>query len=268
VSNATTLAQLRAERHLSVSAITTFLRCPAQHHHRYTLHTEPSHKSGALAFGSAVHVALARYYRALMLQQPAALYEIEAAFTDALASEQAGPIPLLLDDEDSPEALEAKGLDLLRVFYDHADPPRRVLEVEAPFSIEVNAPTTGKALGARLVGVFDLVVADASGRNTIVEHKTAARRNPATYDNSLQLSAYHLAAKMMGLGDARLTVQVLLKSKKPAVELYHPTRTEADHRDLIATAAGVMKAIDAGVNYPVRDWHCRSCSYAHACVTG
>jgi hypothetical protein len=34
---ASALAVLRADDHLSVSAITTYLRCPAQYEHRYVL---------------------------------------------------------------------------------------------------------------------------------------------------------------------------------------------------------------------------------------
>jgi putative RecB family exonuclease len=270
VTGTQALAQLRQERHLSASAINTFLRCPRQYEFRYIRKLDPAHRAGVMAFGGAVHAALARYYTSLMQQNPAPLFEVEAAFTDAWAREQASPIPLLLDEDESPEALEAKGLDLLRVFYDQAGLPH-VTDVEAPFSAEINDPVTGEVLPARLVGVFDLVVADPDGRNRVIEHKTAARRwteDKLNFD--LQLSAYHYAAAQMGYGDVRLTVQVLLKTKRAAVELYHPTRTGADHNDLLATVAGVLKAIDIGVSYPVRDnWACKKgCPYAGPCLAG
>ena len=158
---------------------------------------------------------------------------------------------------------------MLTMFHQQAERPHRVLDVEAPFACEIADPVTGEVLDARLVGVFDLVTQDSDGRHRVIEIKTGARRWTAEklmFD--LQLSCYSLAAQLMGYGDARLTVQLLLKTKQPALELYHPARTEADQRDFIAVAAGVLKAVDAGIAYPVRDWHCKGCQYAHACVVG
>jgi putative RecB family exonuclease len=267
VTGAAALAQLRQERHVSASAITTYLKCPAQHSHRYIRRTEPSHRAGALAFGTAIHAALAVFYQHLMRGEEAPVEEMHDLFADVWRRELQQPVPTLLDEGDTEDGLLCKGLELLAVFHEQVGRPPRVLDIEAPFSLEIADPITGEALEARLVGVFDLVVGDADGQTRVVEHKTAARRwteDRLTYD--LQLSAYSLAARLMGYGDARLTVQVLLKTKKPALELYHPTRTAADHRDLIAVAVGVLKAVDAGIAYPVRDWHCKSCPYAHACV--
>jgi len=41
---------------------------------------------------------------------------------------------------------------------------------------------------------------------------------------------------------------------------------ERDHHeeDFVRTAIGVLKAIDAGVSYPVRGWACKTCQWAHA----
>ena len=269
MSGATALATLRQERHISASAITTYLKCPAQYTHRYIYKTEAAHRPGVLAFGSAIHSALAVFYRHLLRVEEAPVEELQATFVDTWRRELVQPVPTLLDDDDTPDGLESRGLNMIAVFHDQVERPHRVLDVESPFACNIADPATGEILDARLVGVFDLVVEDPDGRARVVEHKTAARRWTAdklTYD--LQLTGYALAAGLMGYGDARLTVQLLLKSRQPAVELYHPTRTTADHRDFIATATGVIRAVNAGVSYPVRDWHCKGCQYAHACVAG
>ena len=44
------------------------------------------------------------------------------------------------------------------------------------------------------------------------------------------------------------------------------SRDEHDEADFLKTVVGVLRAIEAGVDYPVRGWACRSCPFAHACI--
>lgn len=263
------LAQLRQGRHISISAIKAYLQCPRQYAHRYVFNTPPTHRPGALSFGVALHEALADHYRALAAGTEAPLAELQDIFAASWARELVRPVPVLLDDGETGDGLQAKGLELLSVFYAQAPRPHQVVAVEEPFSLELTDPATGAALPARLVGVFDLVVAENDGSHTVVEHKSAARRwDSNKVDHDLQLSSYSLAARMLGYGDARLTVQALLKARKPALELYHPQRTAQDRRDFVEVAAGVIRAIDAGALHPLRDWHCKGCGFAGPCMTG
>jgi len=43
------------------------------------------------------------------------------------------------------------------------------------------------------------------------------------------------------------------------------SRDGRDEADFIRIATGVLRAIDAGVSYPIRGWACRGCQFAHAC---
>ena len=264
------LAALRAGPHVSVSAITTYLRCSAAHAHRYLHRTAPTHRPGALAFGAAVHTALALFYSRLMAGQPEPSAEtLAACFSDAWQRQLHGDIPVLLDGRATPGSLEDKGAQLLRVFHEQAPRPHRVLGVEEPFSIEVIDPRTGTPFSERLVGVFDAVVQDADGTLRILEHKTAARRwGRMRLDHDLQVTAYSLAAPMVGLPGAAVTLQVLRKSEPPVLDLHHPTRTDRDRDDLLDVLAGVLRAIHAGAFYPVRSWWCGSCPYAGPCLAG
>ena len=264
------LAALRAEKHISISAISCYLRCPAAYQHRYVLHTSPSHRAGALAFGSAVHTALALFYSRLMNgQQEPTAEELAAAFSDTWTHQLSGDIPVLLDGKNTPDSTRDQGVVLVKVFHEQAPRPYKVIGVEEPFSVEVVDPHTGTAFSERLVGVFDAVVQDADGTLRILEHKTAARRWGRTrLDHDLQVTAYSLAAPLVGLPDAAITLQVLLKTKQPALELYHPTRTDRDRRDLLQVISGVLCAVKVGAFYPVRDWPCTSCPYAGPCMAG
>ena len=42
-------------------------------------------------------------------------------------------------------------------------------------------------------------------------------------------------------------------------------RGPRDEDDFLRTAVGVLRAVDAGVAYPVRGWACKGCQFAHAC---
>ena len=268
--SASALAILRAEKHISVSAIGSYLRCPMAYAHRYIYKTPPSHRPVPLAFGSAIHIALALFYSRLMESQsePTA-EELATSFSDAWSLQLEGNIPVLFDNKDTPDSLRDKGVEMLRVFHEQAPRPHQVVGVEEPFSIEVLDPQTGTPFAERLVGVFDAVTRDEAGRYTILEHKTAARRWGHTrLDHDLQVTAYTHAAPMVGLPDASVTLQVLLKTKEPALELYNPTRTDRDRQDLLKVISGVLCSIKVRAFYPVRDWPCGSCSYAGPCLAG
>ena len=56
------LPQEAALDHVSVSSLTTYLRCPRLFEFRYITRTPPSHRPVNLVFGSAVHSALAAFY--------------------------------------------------------------------------------------------------------------------------------------------------------------------------------------------------------------
>ncbi len=270
MSGRSALAALRAEEHISISAIGSYLRCPASYCHRYILHTPASHRAGALAFGSAIHEALALFYSHLMQGQPEpTTEELAASFSDRWTHELDSDIPVLLDGKDTPDSARDKGVALVKVFHDKVPRPHKVLGVEEPFSIEVIDPRTGAAFSERLVGVFDAVVQDEDGTLRILEHKTAARRwNKTRLDHDLQVTGYNLAAPLVGLPDATVTLQVLLKTKQPALELYSPTRTDRDRQDFMQVLSGVLCAVKVGAFYPVRDWPCASCPYAGPCMAG
>lgn len=48
-----------------------------------------------------------------------------------------------------------------------------------------------------------------------------------------------------------------MKTRTPAIPIAEVDRNQADEDDLLRTVGGVLKAIDAGVSYPVRGWACR-----------
>ncbi len=262
------LAELRKEKHLSISSIQTYLRCPAQYFYRYIMRIKETHRPGALAFGTAIHTALAVFYTSIMQGQEISCDDLTTSFADAWQNQLSGNLPVLLDDKNSPDSLQDKGVGMLACFHKDAPRPYRVVGVEEPFAVDINHPASDKPLPERLVGVFDAVIQQVDGRYNILEHKTAARRFSKTrLNHDLQVTGYTLAAPLVGLPDATVTYQVLLKTTKPALELYQPTRSKLDVMDFKRTAAGVLAAVEAGAFYPVRDWWCQGCPHSARCLT-
>jgi putative RecB family exonuclease len=259
--------------YISVSQIRSFLLCPRKYELHYVLREEPAFVPVALAFGSAIHEALAAFYGEVkatgeLLRRDLVLDVFRAAWTKSAE----GPVPLQLhEDEDEGGAgadqVIDKGVSMLHAFCEHVERSAvpDVESVEKSFAVTIHDIETGKLLEEQLVGAVDLVLRE-DGHRVIVEHKTAAKKygmDQIRFD--LQPTAYKLAAREMGLGEVALRYQVITKTKAPAIQIADLHRDEQDENDFLRTVGGVLRAIDAGVSYPIRGWQCRSCPYAYAC---
>jgi len=255
----------------SVSQVKCYLRCPRQFELRYIRGEAPAFLPVPLAFGSAFHAALAAFYGEVKtsgspLKRDLVLDVFRAEWARALD----GPIPLQVDEEDdtSTEVVIDKGISMLHTFAEHAEKNLDgvvVESVEKSFAVAIHDPDTGEVMEEQLVGTMDLVVLDHDLR-VVVEHKTAAKKyssDQLRYD--IQPTAYKLAARQAGMGEVGLRFQVVTKTKVPAIQIADITRDAQDEDDFLRTAGGVLKAIDAGVSYPIRGWACRGCQFAHAC---
>jgi hypothetical protein len=175
-------------------------------------------------------------------------------------------VPIKLDDDD-PDPVDV-GVRMLVAFHRHvvAEGPVAVVAVELPFSgVELHDPDTGEVLDEKLSGVIDLVVREHD-HNVVVEHKTAARKwSRDQLDQDLQLTAYQVAARDIGLGEVGLRYQVVTKAKLPVVQAESVVRDRLAEVDFMRTATGVLRAIGAGAFWPTRGWACGQCPYAHAC---
>jgi putative RecB family exonuclease len=258
------LNELREGLHVSVSQIKTYLRCPRQYRFRYVLGAEPEFIPANLVLGSAVHEGLAAYYRSVMATGDSPEQDVcRAAFYGTLVGFRKNKLPI----KDG-EGIEAQGEALLKVFYEtvYQDPPV-VIGVEVPFALGIPDPTTGEILEEALVGALDLLVREEQ-KHVVGEHKTAAKKwSKNQIKNDCQLSAYKLVARKLGLGEVRLRLQLLTKTKKPKMIVEDTDRTERDEREFLETVVGVLRSIDAGVFYPVRTSMCGGCSFQRRCAS-
>lgn len=261
-------APLRLEGlHFSVSQMKAWLMCPRKYEYRYITGAEPEFVPMPLAFGSAFHAALAHHYGWLMRNEPAPVDEVRQRFVDALTLAKHGPVPLQVGDEDTGfDDAVAKGLQMLDVTLQHPSAqPAKVLSVEQSFFVDLFDVETGELLDEKLMGVIDLVI-EEDGHRVLVEHKTSSKKyslDQLVYDT--QLSGYAFAADRLGWGEVGLRFSVTTKTKSPALQVEDVRRDDGDQADFLRTAVGVLKAVDAGISFPVRGWACKGCPYKARC---
>jgi putative RecB family exonuclease len=264
--NQAAIKQLFAGDHVSYSRLYKYKMCPRAYRFRYMDRAPPETRASTLVFGSAIHEALAHFYEKLRDNQPEPTHdELSKVFSDYFQVELTKKPPVIFPEKEDAEILLTKGIDMLAVFHEQAERPYRVVAVESPFAVELTDDLTGVV--TRFVGIFDCVVQDADGRYRILEHKTAAKRwtTEGRLKNDGQVTAYGYVAPQVGFGQADVTIQLLLKTKKPAFETYTPQRTDTDRAEFIETVTGVLRAVDAEAFYVCRDWHCKTCEFASRC---
>jgi CRISPR/Cas system-associated exonuclease Cas4 (RecB family) len=260
--------------YISVSQIKMWARCPRAYTLKYVRGVEPAFVPIPFAFGSAFHeAAAALYLEAKNTGEPLPLNLTQDVFRDAWERATSGPVPLQADEDGDDNAAELgeKGVAMLAVFHEYAVDAlaHQVVEgVEQRFAVAIFDPDSGEVLEEQLVGAFDALVRE-DDRRVVIEHKTAGRKYGADQlQFDIQPTAYKLGARLGGLGDVGVRYQVVTKTKKPAIQVEDVVRGPQDEEDLLHTMLGVLRAIDAGVSYPIRGWQCRSCPYAHACRGG
>jgi len=255
---------------VSVSQLKTWTMCPRKYELHYVRGLPPAFKPVALAFGIAFHAAVGRYYSGIQSKGEAPTLEVIAqTFRDSwqVQLEEKTP-PLQVDEEEDLGGIVDLGIKMLGVFHTHA--AGRVVQVdsiEEPFAVDLHDPESGEILEEKLVGFFDLVLREQE-RRVVVELKTSARRytqDQVAFD--LQPSAYKFATEEMGWAGATLRYAIVTKTKSPVVQEEELLRGPLARDDFLRTAVGVLRAIDAGVSFPLRGWQCRTCPFKVPCET-
>lgn len=255
------LNSLRKRPHISVSQIKCFIQCAKKHSYAYIERAEPDFKPIALAFGTAWHSAVEQH-----LLNPGTTEETQELFRDVLAREvEAGLAPVLFEDEETLGSCIDLGTRMLDTFIAQVDRPDHVIGTEVAFALELLDPATAEPLPIPLIGAIDAVVVN-NDHAEIWELKTAKRKwtkDQLEYD--LQPTVYKMGVRVHSIDDADIKLIVTTKSKKPEVQIETAHRNGGDELDLALTAASLLRAMEAGVDHPVRGWQCRSCQYASSC---
>ncbi len=261
----------RKQPHVSYSQISTYMLCPLKYRFSYIEELTPEFTPAALPFGGAIHESLAYFYRTLQnagKKRPSIDDMKEIFRNDWMLRLKCEDVKFDKKD-DSAESLMELGIKMLETFYENVT-PGEVMCVEQEFCIRKTDPENGKLLPLPLVGFIDLIEKDKNGKIVVVDHKTAARKYPASKaDNDLQLSIYSCVLSRSSLvnGDKLFNARfdVITKGKNPEFVTYPTKRTHDDQRKALKIVREVICAIDAGIFYPNVGWMCGSCQYQTAC---
>ena len=258
---------------ISYSKLNTYLMCPMKFAHYYVWGTPPEHTPMPLVFGLAMHKAAEAYY--IALKDNGEIFPVDAvisAFDEAFSRRVENAVAeIKLKKGSSIESVRDQGRELLKIF--HAEiQPQHVMAVEFPFSVSIPDLDNGGNLPVRLEGVLDLIERDEEGSYLIGELKTAAQRYTShKLATDLQPTVYSYAMSKMNIateGNSTLIrYNVLLKTKKPAMETYFVSRTKTDHDQLIHLINQVLRAIDNRIFYRnTTGWMCQDCQFSKACL--
>jgi len=246
--------------HLSSSQITLYLQCALKYRYQYIDNLPKPFRSAALAFGSALHSALAWLHEERMHGNGVSLDALYRIF-DADWYSQRTDVQIRYKDGEQEMELAVLGKSFLALYAQ--EPQKKVQGCEVPFTVPLVDPATGEALGMDLEGFLDLVETDG----TIVEFKTSAQAlNPSDIDSRLQLTAYSYAYELLHRRPPKgIKVVNFVKAKKPRIEIVETKRTKADYAGFFFVAREVLKGIRSEVFFPRLGFWCKECEYAAIC---
>jgi len=268
------LEDLKNELHLSASQLFVYLTCSLKYRFMYVEGRKPEIIPIALPLGSAIHMALQKFYLSVKNNgNPAPLEAIIDRFEESLSLDlDHSDIPIIYKKEAPDKNSVIKmGKGLLKTFYESVDlTGMRVIGVELPLATTFYTETRS-ATELKLIGVLDLLLRDQNGDLWIVDHKTSSRKKAqSTVNEDLAFTAYSylLAGNRYVLPSANVNcrMDVLRKLKTaPKMEQYYTVRTRTDRKRFAKIASIVLAGIENRIFMPQPSWICGDCSHKNSC---
>ena len=247
--------------HFSYSQLNTYLMCPLRYRLQYVELIPAAFTTSALAFGSAIHEAVAAFHQQHLLGDPIRPDQMLDVYRQAWASRNGEEVRFCNGDNE--ESLQEKAKQMLTVYHESCDPSVETLGIEEFFEVSIHDAVPP------FQGYIDLIEQGQSGTATVVDLKTAARKlsNGQAHSN-LQLTAYSIGAAALGFNPDQLTLRldVVTKTKTPELVRYETTRTEPQRERFCKLVTQVWHAIERESWFPRQDWHCSQCAWAGPCA--
>jgi RecB family exonuclease len=240
-------------KHLSITQIKMFLRCPLQYFFRYKQGIKLPPNS-SMTMGRCVHKAIEDLYKKKIEKKEMTEEETKERFSSHWAEESKETE--FKRDETSGE-LKDEGIKLISKYLEDIAPTVKPKELEKRFELEFeNVPYT-------LVGIIDLIEVDG----TIVDHKCSKRSpNQGEIDRDIQLSAYQIAYRSLyGQDPKGLRYDYVVRNKTPKTVQCQTMRSQASLERFLKLVGHVSKAIEQDIDYPNESMMCSCCGYKAIC---
>jgi putative RecB family exonuclease len=225
----------------------------------------PEFKADALIFGTAIHAVLAEFYEELKTtgQKMSAkqLQEIFEIHWQRLALDRED---IKYKPEKDFDTLLLEGKELLSIFHQKIPADEgEIVGIEQAFQFWLDG------LPVPIIGAYDLVLEDAAGIITIVDHKTTSKAYAnAEVDRNFQMTIYGMGARANGYNDREVLLRFdcLIKTKIPKFEQYYSTRSSVEDMKAARKILAVWEGIQKSVFIPNDEsWKCAGCAYKKAC---
>ncbi len=246
--------------YLSSSQINLYLLCSLKYRFQYVDEIPRGFKSSGLAFGSAIHSALAWYHKQLMTGNGITINDLHRIFdADWYSMKTENEIRFKEGEEEM--KLIVLGKEMLVQYF--GLPAKRVKGAEIPFSVPLINPENGHGAAIELEGVIDLIEEDDS----ITEFKTSAQTmDSQELENQLQLTLYSYAfEKINHRSPTALRIVDFVKSKKPKIISLETKRGADDYTRTYFLVAQILKGIQQRIFFPRTGFWCKDCEYRDHC---
>lgn len=249
--------------HWSYSQLNQYRRCPLQYYFERIERLPVPFTAGGLAFGSAVHAALADVHRSLQSYGAPSSDSLRRTFLDRWA-ELAAERPIRFRPGENLADMQELGLGLLGAYVSRLE-PMEILAVEREFVVPL-INSRGEVLERPLVAVPDLLIRE-NGALLIDEFKTAFRRpSSSELDLALQATCYAWAVRERYGSIPSVRCTTLLKTRQPQVHRLATCRVEEDFGRLGDLVEHIERATSAGAFYPIENpQSCVPCPFRKAC---
>jgi putative RecB family exonuclease len=246
--------ELKMGKHLSVTQLKMYLRCPLQYKFRYIdeLKIPPSSE---ITLGKSIHTTLEENYKQkINTRQNLSLEYITDVFSDIW---ERSIKDTFFSEDEKPGKIKDEGIKLVKTYHENIAPNIQPAYVEREF----NLPLAG--LDYTLKGFIDLI--DEHG--VIIDHKTTKRlMQENVVVNDLQLTAYAFAYRLLEKRQEKgLRFDVMVRTKQPKIQQITTTRSEHDINRLFRIIKHVSKAIESELFYPNVNPMCPACGYSSLC---
>lgn len=249
--------------HWSYSQINQYRRCPLQYYFERIERRAISYTTSGLAFGSAIHRALAAYHLRLQYQHVPRRDEIVRTFLDAW-KEIDGQRPIQLRPGETEADLLELGRHLLGIYID-SDRPAGIVAVEQVFVVPI-VNSQGEFMERPLVAIVDLLRVE-DGDLVVDEFKTASRKpSQSELDAALQATCYAFVIDSRNGMIPSVRYTTFVKTKRPQIHRSTTERTPSDLRRLGDLIETIGRAIEAEIFYPNESpQNCSTCPFRKPC---
>ena len=246
--------------HLSCSQMSLYSYCSLKYKFQYIDGLPKPFKSSGLAFGSAIHSALAWLHKQRMNGNDVSIDRLYRIF-DADWYAQRIDSDIRYSNGETETGLTIMGKEMLSLYF--VQPHREPLGAEVRFVLPLVNISTGEKLDVNLKGFVDLVEKD----NAVTEFKTSNQAmDQDDIDNHLQLTADSYAYEMLYRRPPSLLKLVdFVKTKRPKVITLQTQAKKLDYQRFFYLASQILKGIRSGIFFPRTSFMCKDCEYAGPC---